>query len=350
MSEKSNLKTIKTFILNNAIFAALLIILIGIIIKEPSFFRLSNFLNIFAQASTRMIIAVGIGTLLVTQGNDLGAGRAVGLAAVVSASLLQSLDNPTRMYPNLPLLPVILPILLVMIILMVFGLINGIIISKLYVTPFIATLGMQLILYGVTSTYFDRPPYGAQPIGGLDPRFTNLAQGGIKFNFKILNFLGIDISGTISYLIIFAVIITLIMWVIWNKTKLGKNIFAVGGNPEAAAVSGVNIPLTLMIVYTMAGALYGIAGSLEVARVGSATNNLGNGYELDAIAACVVGGVSFSGGIGSILGIVSGVLIFQVINYGMSFVGISPYMQYIIKGAIIIAAVAVDTQKYLKKV
>ncbi|REA74016.1 ABC transporter permease subunit, partial [Staphylococcus pseudintermedius] len=94
----------------------------------------------------------------------------------------------------------------------------------------------------------------------------------------------------------------------------------------------------------------GIAGSLEVARVGSATNNLGNGYELDAIAACVVGGVSFSGGIGSILGIVSGVLIFQVINYGMSFVGISPYMQYIIKGAIIIAAVAVDTQKYLKKV
>ena len=350
MSEKSNLKSIKTFILNNAIFAALLIILIGIIIKEPSFFRLSNFLNIFAQASTRMIIAVGIGTLLVTQGNDLGAGRAVGLAAVVSASLLQSLDNPTRMYPNLPLLPVILPILLVMIILMVFGLINGIIISKLYVTPFIATLGMQLILYGVTSTYFDRPPYGAQPIGGLDPRFTNLAQGGIKFDLKFLKSFGIDISGTISYLIIFAVIITLIMWVIWNKTKLGKNIFAVGGNPEAAAVSGVNIPLTLMIVYTMAGALYGIAGSLEVARVGSATNNLGNGYELDAIAACVVGGVSFSGGIGSILGIVSGVLIFQVINYGMSFVGISPYMQYIIKGAIIIAAVAVDTQKYLKKV
>ena len=286
-----------------------------------------------------MIIAVGIGTLLVTQGNDLGAGRAVGLAAVVSASLLQSTTNPTRMYPDLPVLPVILPILLVMLILMVFGLINGFIISKLYVTPFIATLGMQLILYGVTSTYFDRPPYGAQPIGGLDPRFTNLAQGGIKLG-----------GLTISYLIIFAIIITAIMWVVWNKTKLGKNIFAVGGNPEAAAVSGVNIPLTLMIVYTMAGALYGIAGSLEVARVGSATNNLGNGYELDAIAACVVGGVSFSGGIGSILGIVSGVLIFQVINYGMSFVGISPYMQYIIKGAIIIAAVAVDTQKYLKKV
>lgn len=337
---KYNIDKIKSFILNNAIFAALLLILIGIIIKEPSFFRISNFLNIFAQASTRMIIAVAVGTLLVTQGNDLGAGRAVGLAAVVSASMLQSLSNPTRMYPDLPMLPVIVPIIIVMLVLMVFGLINGIVISKLHVTPFIATLGMQLILYGVTSTYFDRPPYGAQPIGGLDPRFTNLAQGGIKIGDHF----------TISYLIIFAVVITAIMWVIWNKTKLGKNIFAVGGNPEAAAVSGVNIPLTLMIVYTMAGALYGIAGSLEVARVGSATNNLGNGYELDAIAACVVGGVSFSGGIGSIFGIVSGVLIFQVINYGMSFVGISPYLQYIIKGAIIITAVAVDTQKYLKKV
>lgn len=330
---------LKSFIFNNAIFAALIIILIGIIIAEPSFLRLTNFINIFAQASTRMIIAVGIGGLLVTQGTDLSAGRAVGLAAVVSASLLQSVQNPTRMYPNLPALPIFLPILLVVIILALFGLFNGFIISKLYVTPFIATLGMQLILYGTTSTYFDRPPFGAQPIGGLDPRFTHLAQGGLKLG-----------SITISYLIIFAVIITVLMWVVWNKTRLGKNIFAVGGNPEAAAVSGVNIAATLMTIYAIAGALYGFGGALEVARVGSATNNLGNGYELDAIAACVVGGVSFSGGIGSVVGIVSGVLIFQVINYGMSFVGISPYLQYVIKGAIIIAAVAVDTQKYLKKV
>lgn len=329
----------KSFIFNNAIFAALVVILIGIVIAEPSFLRLTNFVNIFAQASTRMIIAVGVGGLLVTQGTDLSAGRAVGLSAVVSASLLQSVQNPTKMYPNLPALPVFLPILLVIVLVMLFGLLNGFIIAKLYVTPFIATLGMQLILYGVTSTYFDRPPYGAQPIGGLDPRFTNLAQGGLKLG-----------SITISYLIFFAVVITILMWVIWNKTKLGKNIFAVGGNPEAAAVSGVNIAATLMIIYAIAGALYGFGGALEVARVGSATNNLGNGYELDAIAACVVGGVSFSGGIGSIVGIVSGVLIFQVINYGMSFVGVSPYLQYIIKGAIIIAAVAVDTQKYLKKV
>lgn len=330
---------VKHFILNNAIFAILLVILAIIIIMEPAFLQLSNFINIFAQASTRMIMAVGVGGIIVTQGTDLSLGRSVGLAAVVSASLLQSPENPSRMYQNLPLLPLFIPILLVIVICAGFGLLNGFVVAKLYVTPFIATLGMQLVLYGVTSSYFDRPPFGAQPIGGLDPRFTHLAQGGLKMG-----------EFTIPYLIFFAVIITILIWVIWNKTRLGKNIFAIGGNPEAAAVSGVNIAFTLMLIYAISGALYGFGGALEAARVGSATNNLGNMYELDAIAACVVGGVSFSGGIGSVIGIVSGVLIFQVINYGMSFVGISPYLQYIIKGAIIIAAVSIDSRKYLKKV
>ena len=139
------------------------------------------------------------------------------------------------------------------------------------------------------------------------------------------------------------------MWFIWNKTKLGKNMFAIGGNPEAAEVSGVNVAKNLIIIYVMAGLLYGLAGSLEAARVGSATNNTGFMYEMDAIAACVVGGVSFAGGVGSIGGIVTGVLIFQVLNYGLSFIGVSTYLQFIIKGIIIIAAVALDTRKYVKK-
>ena len=125
--------------------------------------------------------------------------------------------------------------------------------------------------------------------------------------------------------------------------------FAIGGNPEAAEVSGVNVVRNLIIIYVMAGLLYGLAGSLEAARVGSATNNTGLMYEMDAIAACVVGGVSFSGGIGSIGGIITGVLIFQVLNYGLSFIGVSTYLQFIIKGVIIIAAVALDTRKYMKK-
>ena len=331
-------KNILEWIMNNAIFVILLVLLTVIIAISPDFVTILNFRNILAQASTRVIIALGIGGLIVAQGTDLSAGRQVGLAAVISASLLQAPEYVYRMYPGLPRLPIILPVLLVSIVCAVFSLINGFVISKLKVTPFIATLGSSIIVYGVNSIYFDRPPYGAQPIGGLDDRFMKFAQG----SFSIGDFL-------IPYLVIYAAVITVFIWILWNKTRFGKNIFAVGGNPEAAVVSGVNLVKTILIVYMIAGILYGFAGALEAGRVGSATNNTGNMYELDAIAACVVGGVSFSGGIGTVGGIVLGVLIFQVINYGLAFIGVNPYMQYIIKGLIIITAVAIDTRKYIKK-
>ena len=138
------------------------------------------------------------------------------------------------------------------------------------------------------------------------------------------------------------------MWILWNKTVFGKNLFAVGGNPEAARVSGVNVAKTILIVYMLSGVMYAIGGFLEAARIGSATNNLGFMYEMDAIAACVVGGVSFSGGVGKISGVVAGVIIFTLINYGLTYIGISPYWQYIIKGIIIITAVAIDVLKYRK--
>jgi len=326
------------WIMNNAIFVILLVLLTVIIVISPDFLTILNFRNILAQASTRAIIALGIGGIIVTQGTDLSAGRTVGLAAVVSASLLQAPEYAYRMYPNLPQLPIVLPILLVTGIGALFGLLNGFIVSKLKVTPFIATLGSMVIIYGVNSIYFDRPPYGAQPIGGLDTRFMEFAQG----SFNIGGFL-------VPYLVVYATIVTIIMWFLWNKTRFGKNMFAVGGNPEAAVVSGVNLARTLMLVFMLAGALYGFAGALEAGRVGSATNNTGNMYEMDAIAACVVGGVSFSGGIGTISGIIIGVLIFQVINYGLAFIGVNPYMQFIIKGLIIVMAVAIDMRKYVKR-
>jgi len=332
------IKDILPWVMNNAIFVILLFLLTVIIVISPDFVTILNFRNILSQASTRIIIALGIGGLIVTQGTDLSAGRLVGLAAVISASMLQAPEYVYRMYPNLPQLPVIVPILVVAVVCGFFGLINGFVVAKLNVTPFIATLGSMIIIYGVNSIYFDRPPYGAQPIGGLDERFMHFAQG----SFNIGGFL-------IPYLVIYATIATIFMWILWNKTRFGKNIFAVGGNPEAAVVSGVNLVKTLLIVYTLAGAMYGFAGALEAGRVGSATNNTGNMYELDAIAACVVGGVSFSGGIGTVSGIVIGVLIFQVINYGLAFIGVNPYLQYIIKGLIIITAVAIDTRKYIKK-
>lgn len=323
---------------NNAITIVLVFLLIGIIAIEPSFLSIKNLTNILAQCSTRMIIALGVGGIIVTQGTDLSAGRIIGLAAVVSASLLQATDYAYRMYPNMQELPLFVPILLAMAICGFMGAINGLAVAKLKTPPFIATMGTMLLAYGITSLYFDRPPYGAQPIAGLAKNFKNLASGAIEIG-----------SFRLPYLIIYAVIACVIMWFIWNKTKLGKNMFAIGGNPEAAEVSGVNVARNLIIIYIIAGVLYGLAGSLEAARVGSATNNTGFMYEMDAIAACVVGGVSFAGGVGSIGGIITGVLIFQVLNYGLSFIGVSTYLQFIIKGIIIIAAVALDTRKYMKK-
>lgn len=333
-----NKKDVQDFMMNNAIFLVLLGLLAIIIAIDPSFVSVRNFRNILTQSSTRIIMALGVGGIIVAKGTDLSLGRQVGLAAVISASLLQAPNYTYRMYPDLPQLKIFIPIIMVMLITGFFSFINGFVISKFKVDPFIATLGMMVIVYGVNSIYYDRPPYGAQPIGGLDLDFMKFAQESL------------DIGGfTIPYLIIYAAVVTGIIWLLWNKTKFGKNIFAIGGNQEAAIVSGVNVVKYLLMVYTLAGLLYGLGGALEAARIGTATNNTGNMYELDAISACIVGGLSFSGGIGTISGIVTGVLIFQVIAYGLSFVGVNPYLQFIIKGLIIITAVAIDTRKTIKK-
>ncbi len=334
-----NTKKVSDFFLRYAIYIVFVILVLIIAIMEPSFLSLQNFRNILSISATRIIIAMGVGGILITGGTDLSAGRQVGLAAVLSASLLQTLEYPRRMYPDLPILPLLIPILFAMIIGGGLGLFNGFVVSKVKVPPFIATLGMQVAVYGMTSLYFDRPPYGAQPIGGLDARFTALGSGYIGYNNIY----------SIPYIVLIAVAIAAITWVLYNKTTFGKNIYAIGGNSEAAKVSGVSVVRNLLIVYALAGVLYALAGTLEAARTGGATNNYGNGYELDAIAACVVGGVSTSGGVGTIPGMVVGVLIFSVINYGLTFINMSPYWQQIVKGAIIISAVAIDIRKYLNK-
>ncbi|MDR1278272.1 MAG: galactose/methyl galactoside ABC transporter permease MglC [Treponema sp.] len=333
------MKTVADFSFQYAIYLVFIALILVITIREPSFLSLNNFRNILSMSATRIIIAMGMGAVLITGGVDLSAGRMVGLAAVLSASLLQSLEYSRRMYPDLPALPLVVPILVAMLGCGLFGFLNGLFIAKLKVPAFIATLGSMVAVYGATSLYFDRPPYGAQPIGGLDRRFIALGTG----------YVGFDGVYSIPYIVIIAAVITLITYVLFNKTTYGKNIYAIGGNAEAARVSGVNVGRTLIVVYTMAGLLYGLGGSLEAARTGGATNNYGNGYELDAIAACVVGGVSNLGGIGTVPGIVVGVLIFSVINYGLTFINMSPYWQQIVKGAIIIAAVALDIRKYLTK-
>ena len=318
------------------IYAVLLILLAVIIIQEPSFISLRNLSNILTQSSVRIIIALGVASLIVTQGTDLSAGRQVGLAAVISATMLQALTNVNKVFPELGAIPIPVVILLVCSIGAIIGMVNGFVVAYLKVTPFIATLGMMIIVYGINSLYFDM--VGSSPIAGFDIRFSEFTQGFVRIG-----------SFRLSYITFYAVIAIVFSWIMWNKTVFGKNIFAIGGNPEAARVSGVNVPLTLLKVYALSGVFYAFAGLLEAGRIGSATNNLGFMYELDAIAACVVGGVSFAGGVGSIAGVVTGVLIFTLINYGMTYIGVSPYWQYVIKGSIIIFAVALDSMKYTEK-
>lgn len=334
----NNRQKISEYLINYSLYIVLGIMILAVIITEPSFVSTKNITNILSQASTRGILALGVAGLIVLQGTDLSAGRILGLTAIVSASLLQSATYASKMYANLPQLPLIVPFLIAITIGGIFGAINGFGVAKLKLHAFIISLGTQLIAYGISCIYIDRPPLGAQPVANLDDRYTNFVNGSFKIG-----------SLEIPYLILYLAIVALIMWFIWNKTVLGKNMFAIGGNPEAATVSGVNLVKNIMIIFIISGVLYGAAGFLEAGRIGSATSNTGINYELDAISACVVGGVSFSGGIGTIPGVLIGTIILQFINYGLNYIGVSPYFQYIIKGLIIILAVSIDVRKYLDK-
>jgi methyl-galactoside transport system permease protein len=325
----------KDFLINNAIYIVIAAIIVIIIIKEPSFVSVAVLRNILTQSSVRLILAFGVAGIIILQGTDLSLGRIVGFAAVISASFLQRLDYASRFYPDLQPLPLIVPLLMACAVSAALSAVNGWVVAKFKIHPFLATLGMMITAYGLLSIYFASGAPGPQPIGGFDTRYTELVVG---TTFGIPN------------LVIFAAAVSLVVWILWNKTTFGKNLFAVGGNPEAAEVSGVSVMKTIVLTYVFAGILYGIGGYLEAARIGSANNGTGFGYELDAIAACVVGGISFSGGVGRVSGAIAGVLMFTIISYGMTFMGLDQYYQYIIKGVIIVAAVAMDSQKYLRKI
>ena len=331
-----SIKSIKRFASDKAIYLVLLALVGAIAAINPKFLTTGTFINIVQQSSTRLIIAMGMSFVIIgTGGVDLSACRVVGMTAVVSASMLQNADYSRIFFPGLPQLPVIGPFVLAVFIALLFGLVNGVIVAKLNVPPFIATLATMVIVYGANSIYFNLPPNNSQPIGGLRDDFTYLGTG--------------KVYGFIPIIVLIALVVCFMVWFLQNKTVFGKNVYAIGGNREAAKVSGINVPLTVIIIFALAAALIGMAGVLEAARTGGATNNYGVGYELDAIAACVVGGVSSSGGVGTVGGVVSGVFIFQVINYGLTFIGVDPYWQQIIKGIIIASAVALDIRKYVNK-
>ena len=336
-------RAIKMFLMNNGIIIALGIMVIIIMIIEPNFMKLKVLRDILAQASPRIIIALGICFTLLIAGTDLSACRMVGLAAVISASMMQNPDYANRFFPDLPQLPIIIPIIAAILACMVFGLLNGFLVARYQMHPFIATLAVQVIIYGVCSLYFDMPPNNSQPIGGIRQDFANIGQYMLLKEQLPSNIGGIPILIPIAGIFIFAI------WFVLNKTVFGKNVYAIGGNREAAIVSGINVPLTIVCIFVLASALYGVGGVLEAARTAGATNNYGVGYELDAIAACVVGGVSLNGGVGKVSGIIIGVLIFTIIQYGLQFIGVNAMWQQVIKGVIIAVAVAIDLSKYRGK-
>ena len=334
---------ITSFLLNYALFIILGLILIIVSVIKPNFLSMSNILNILQNASTKGILALGCAGLIVLAGTDLSIGRVLGLSAAITASLVQSTTYASCMFPTIvsPIsgIRLLIPLFASIAIAVTFSMINGFGVAKLHLHAFIVTLGTQLIAYGANCLYIESQPSGtAQALSTFDQGFLNIAAG--AFNIGSIR---------IPVVVIYFLILAVIVWVIWNKTTLGKNMFAVGGNEEAAAVSGVNVAKTIMLVYLMAGVLYGISAFLEAARITSVGANTGLNYETDAISAVVVGGVSFSGGVGTIQGVVIGAVILQAIVYALQFLGVNPYIQYIIRGLIIILAVSIDVRKYIVK-
>lgn len=330
---------LSNFFIKNGMILIIFMLIGYIIFTEPKFLSVVNVINILTQASTKLIMALGVGGLIVLAGTDLSAGRAIGMTAIVSTAILQSATSATKYFPNMPEMPIIVGFAAAILVGALIGFINGIGVAKLKLHAFIATLGTQLVLYGLIQAFINNSPHGAQPLSGFQPKYQELAIGRIN--------LGGNVS--IPYLVIFALLATIVIWFIWNKTTLGKNMFAIGGNMEAAEVSGINVERNIIYVFIISGIMYGIAGFLEAPRLGNANIITGQNYELDAIAACVVGGVSFSGGVGKISGIVLGIILLQTINYGLTFLGLNTYWQILIKGLLIIVSVALDTRKYIKK-
>ena len=320
------------FLLNNAVIIMMLVAAAAVSIMRPNFISQYNIKNLISNTSARFIIALGVSGCLITKGTDLSAGRLVGLAACLSATFMQRADYTSKVYPDMGEPPIIWVFLGVVAVCMVFGLLNGLVVSKLNVPPFIATLGMQTIVYGICLVYT-----GAQPIGGLRRDYTNISSGSL-FGFQFLPYLGI-----------IALLLGLIMWFVYNKTPHGKHMYAIGGNENSAEVAGINTTATKIIIYTTAACLYGIAGFLYGAKSGGASVNLGMGYELEAIAGCTIGGVSTNGGVGRISGMLVGVLVFELLKIAMQFMGVPSDYTYIVQGLVIIMAVSLDIRKYVAK-
>lgn len=338
------------FFLDNGLYLAILVFFIVCIILAPisgngNLLSLPNIFTILEQSSTRMFYALGVAGLILLAGTDLSVGRMVALGAVVTGLVLHPGQNIVTFFGMGPwdftaipmAVRVIMALFSSVFLCVLFSAFAGVFSARLKIHPFISTLATQLIIYGLL--FFGT---SGTPVGSID--------SGIKDVFGGRWVLGV-INGelvTFPKLIIPAAIAIVVAWFIWNKTTFGKNMYAVGGNAEAASVSGISVFKVTLGVFIMAGIFYGFGAFFEAFKA-NASAGTGQGYELDAIAACVVGGISFNGGIGKIGGAVLGVIIFTSLTYCLTFLGIDTNLQFVFKGFIIIAAVALDSIKYLKR-
>ncbi len=332
----------RTFLLNNGLYLAILLVFIGLcavtpIIKGTQLLTMSNVLNILQQASPRIFLALGVAGLILQTGTDLSIGRMVGMGMVASTIIMHQGPNTGTFFgilfdfSNMPLMGrVILALVVCIVLCTVFSAIAGFFTARFKMHWFISTMANMLIIFGVM-TYATK----GVSFGAIDPKVPAMVTPKI---------------GAFPTIILWAVAAIIIVWFIWNKTTFGKDMYAVGGNPEAASVSGINVFAVSIGVFVLAGILYGFGSWLECIRmVGSGSAAYGQGWEMDAIAACVVGGVSFTGGIGKISGVTIGVLIFTALTYSLTILGIDTNLQFVFSGIIILAAVTLDCLKYVQK-
>jgi inositol transport system permease protein len=276
------------------------------------------------QVSVIGIIAIGVTQVIITGGIDLSSGSVVGMTAMIAAGFAQSSTWARAIYPSMTDLPAFIPIGIGLIIGVLAGLLNGWLIAFTRIPPFIATLGMMVSARGVAKWYTK-----GQPISGLTDQF---------------NFIGSGVVPVIVFLVM-----AVVFHIALRYTRYGKFTYAIGANAQAARVSGINVEAHLVKVYAIAGLLAGLAGIVTAARAQTAQSGMGVMYELDAIAAAVIGGTSLSGGVGRITGTVIGTIILGVMTSGFTFLRVDAYYQEIIKGGIIVAAVVADVYRRKKR-
>ena len=332
----------RDFFLRNGLYIAIIIIFIGLciatpIIKGVPLLTMNNVLNILSQASPRMFLALGVAGLILLAGTDLSIGRMVGMGMTAATIIMHNGPNTGSVFgkvfdfTGMPLLGRVFLALIVCIVLCtIFTTIAGFFTAKFKMHPFISTMANMLVIFGLV-TYSTK----GVSFGGIDSTIPTMI---------------IPKLGKFPTIILWAAAAVIVVWFIWNKTTFGKNLYAVGGNHEAASVSGISVFKVTVGAFIMAGVLYGFGSWLECIRmIGSGSAAYGQGWEMDAIAACVVGGISFTGGIGKISGVVVGVFIFTALTYSLTTLGIDTNLQFVFSGIIILVAVMLDCLKYVQK-